>query len=51
MRDILVRIAHKYVTVETTESVTLSMVHVNLDYAQLDGEKLAAAMVRTGGKS
>ena len=50
MRDILARIAPKYVTVETTESVTLSKVHVNLDYAQLDGEKLAAAMVRTGGK-
>ena len=50
MRDILARIAHKYATVETTESVTLSMVHVNLDYAQLDGEKLAAAMVRTGRK-
>ena len=46
MRDILVRIAHKYVTVETTESVTLSMEHVNLDYAQLDGEKLDAAMVK-----
>ena len=45
-KDILVRIVHIRVTVGTTESASMLMVHVNLDCAQQAGEGLIVVAVR-----